>query len=311
MTVAVTGAGGLIGSALRQSLVRDGHTVLRLVRRPAAGEDEIQWDPLGGSVDSERLAGVDAVVHLAGAGVGDHRWSASYKRQIRDSRVLGTRTLARALAGLDPAPRVLVSGSAIGYYGDGGAEGGRAATVDESSPPGEGFLAQVVVAWEAAAAPAADAGIRVVHSRSGLVVSGRGGAWGRLWPLFRLGLGGRLGNGQQYWSFVSLADEVRALRQMIDDDTMSGAYNVTAPNPATNAEVTAEMGRLMHRPTVAHVPSFVLKTVLGEMSQEVLGSLRVLPTRLLASGFTFEHPTLRQALEAALADRRGVEPDAP
>ena len=300
MKVAITGSSGLIGSALRRSLETDGHTVLRLVRRAPTSDGEVQWDPIGGSVDPGPLAGIEAAVHLAGAGIGDRRWSASYKREIRDSRVLGTRTLARALAGLDPLPRVLVSGSAIGYYGDTGAE-----AVDESAPPGDGFLAQVVVAWEASATPAAEAGIRVVHPRNGLVVAGHGGAWGRLWPLFQLGVGGRLGGGHQYWSFVSLRDEVRALRRMIDDETMTGVYNLTAPNPATNAEVTEVMGELVHRPTFAHVPAFVLKTVLGEMSQEVLGSARVLPTRLLDAGFTFEDPTLRQALEAALADRRG------
>lgn len=300
MKVVISGASGLIGSALRRSLEADGHTVLRLVRREPTSADEVQWDPIGGSVDAGALAGVEAAVHLAGAGIGDRRWSASYKREIRDSRVLGTRTLARALAGLDPLPRVLVSGSAIGYYGDTGAE-----AVDEEAPPGDGFLAQVVVAWEASATPAAEAGIRVVHPRNGLVVAGRGGAWGRLWPLFQIGAGGRLGNGHQYWSFVSLRDEVRALRRMIDDETMTGVYNLTAPNPATNAEVTEVMGELLHRPTFAHVPAFVLKTVLGEMSQEVLGSARVLPNRLLEAGFTFEDPTLRQALAAALADRRG------
>lgn len=294
MKVAITGASGLIGTAVRQSLEGDGHEVLRLVRRPPVDAAEVEWDPQGGSVDADALEGTDAVVHLAGAGVGDRRWTASYKREIRDSRVLGTRTLARALVGLDPKPTVLVSGSAIGYYGDTGDE-----PVDESSPSGEEFLAQVVAAWEASAAPAAEAGIRVVHPRTGLVVAGSGGAWGRLWPLFRLGVGGRLGGGNQYWSFVSLRDEVRAIRTMIDDKSMSGAYNVTAPNPATNAEITRAMSELLHRPAFAHVPSFVLKTVLGEMSQEVLGSARVLPTRLIEAGFTFDDPTIADALRTA------------
>lgn len=294
MKVAITGASGLIGSAVRSSLEADGHQVLRLVRRPSTDPTEVEWNPQGGSVDIDQLAGVDAVVHLAGAGVGDRRWTASYKREIRDSRLLGTRTLARALIGLDPKPSVLVSGSAIGYYGDTGAE-----SVDETSPAGTGFLAQVVADWEHAASMASDAGIRVVHPRTGLVVAEKGGAWGRLWPLFRLGAGGRLGSGSQYWSFVSLRDEVRAIRQMIDDTTMTGAYNVTAPNPATNAEITKAMSEVLHRPAFAHVPSFVLKTVLGEMSQEVLGSARVLPTRLTAAGFTFEDPTITDALLAA------------
>jgi uncharacterized protein (TIGR01777 family) len=296
--VAITGASGLIGSAVATSLTSDAHDVLRMVRHEASAPDEVQWDPVGGSVDLEPLAGVDAVVHFAGAGVGDRRWTASYKRKIRDSRVLGTQTLARALARLDPQPRVLVSGSAIGYYGDTGEE-----AVDETSSAGDGFLAKVVVAWESSTAPASEAGIRVVIPRSGLVVAGHGGAWGRLWPLFRMGVGGRLGGGQQYWSFVSLRDEVRAVRRMIDDSTMSGAYNVTAPNPVTNAEMTAAMSEVVHRPAFAHVPSFVLKSVLGEMSSEVLGSLRVLPTRLTEAGFEFLDPTIEDALSTAYADR--------
>lgn len=295
MRVAITGASGLIGTALSASLRADGHEVVRLVRRPARSADEATWDPSAGTVDLAGLAGSDAVVHLAGAGVGDRRWTDSYKRQIRESRVRGTGTIARAVAALDPSPRVLVSGSAIGWYGD---TGDRA--VDESSGPGTGFLSEVVQAWEEAAGPAGESGARVVYPRTGLVVAGKGGAWGRLWPLFRLGVGGRLGPGDQYWSFVSLRDEVAALRRMIDDDSLTGAYNVTAPNPVTNAEITTEMGRLLHRPTVAHVPAFVLRTVLGEMSQEVLGSARVLPTRLTAAGFVFQDPTIDDALRAAL-----------
>jgi uncharacterized protein (TIGR01777 family) len=298
--VAITGASGLIGGAVAESLIEDGHEVVRLVRREATSADEVQWDPLGGTVDLDGLAGIDGVVHLAGAGVGDRRWTPSHKRQIRDSRVLGTQTIARALARLDPKPRVLVSGSAIGYYGDTGDR-----EVDESSPHGEGFFANVVLAWEASAAPASEVGIRVVHPRSGLVVSAHGGAWGRLWPLFRLGVGGRLGDGSQYWSFVSLADEVRAIRRMLDDGSMSGAYNLTAPTPVTNAEMTAAMAKVVHRPAFAHVPSFVLKAVLGELSSEILGSLRVVPTRLLQAGFEFTHPTIESALAYAFAERQG------
>jgi uncharacterized protein (TIGR01777 family) len=294
--VAITGASGLIGSALSASLTGDGHTVTRLVRRPPASPDEVQWDPKGGSVDAGGLAGIDALVHLAGAGVGGRRWTASYKREIRDGRVLGTRTIARTIAGLDPKPTVMVSGSAIGYYGDTGD-----ATVDESSPNGTGFLAGVVRDWENSAGPARDAGIRVVYPRSGLIVAGKGGAWGRMWPLFRLGVGGKLGSGKQYWSFVSLRDEVRAIRRMIDDPSMTGAYNVTAPNAATNAEITKAMGERLHRPTFAAVPSFALRAVLGEMSSEVLGSARVLPTRLLEAGFDFTDPTIGDALDAALS----------
>lgn len=298
MRVAITGASGLIGSALAASLIADGHDVLRLVRRPAAASDEVQWDPIGGTVDLEALAGVDAVAHFAGAGVGDRRWTASYKRQIRNSRVIGTQTLARALTRLDPMPQVLVSGSAMGYYGQTGDT-----AVDESAPAGSGFLANVVVAWEASAAPASSAGIRVVHPRTGLVVAAHGGAWGRLWPLFRLGVGGRLGGGEQYWSFVSLRDEVRAIRRMLEDPAMSGAYNVTAPNPVTNREMTEAMADVVHRPAFAHVPSFAIKAALGEMSSEVLGSLRVLPARLEKAGFEFADPTIEDALAYAFTER--------
>ena len=299
MRTAITGASGLIGSAVAESLTAQGHEVVRLVRREATAADEAEWDPLAGTVDLAALEGVEAVVHLAGAGVGDKRWTASYKRQIRDSRVLGTQTIARAVARLDPQPKVLVSGSAIGFYGDTGDR-----EVDESSPHGDGFLSNVVVAWEASAAPASDAGIRVVHPRTGLVVAPHGGAWGRLWPLFRMGAGGRLGSGSQYWSFVSLRDEVAAIEAMIDDETMSGPYNVTAPHPVTNAEITAAMSEVVHRPAFAHVPSFVLKSVLGEMSSEVLGSLRVVPTRLTQAGFTFTDPTIEDALAYAFSARQ-------
>ena len=299
MRTAITGASGLIGSAVAESLTAQGHEVVRLVRREATAADEAAWDPLAGTVDLAALEGVEAVVHLAGAGVGDRRWTASYKRQIRDSRVLGTQTIARAVARLDPQPKVLVSGSAIGFYGDTGDR-----EVDESSPHGDGFLSNVVVAWEASAAPASDAGIRVVHPRTGLVVAPHGGAWGRLWPLFRMGAGGRLGSGSQYWSFVSLRDEVAAIEAMIDDETMSGPYNVTAPHPVTNAEITAAMSEVVHRPAFAHVPSFVLKSVLGEMSSEVLGSLRVVPTRLTQAGFTFTDPTIEDALAYAFSARQ-------
>jgi len=290
LRVAVTGASGLIGTALVAHLRADGHEVLRLVRRPAGAADEVTWDPVAGTVDLGRLAGVHAVVHLAGAGVGDHRWTAAYRKVILDSRVQGTGTIARAVAELDPAPSVLVSASAIGYYGDTGSR-----AVDETAPRGAGFLAEVVEAWEAAAEPARVAGVRVVHPRSGLVMARSGGAWARLLPLFRLGLGGRLGNGRQYWSYITLEDEVRALTHLLDSE-LAGPVNLTAPEPATNAEITKAMGAAMHRPTLLPVPAIALKTVLGEFSSEVLGSARVRPARLLADGFTFRHPDLVSAV---------------
>ncbi|MGP3988626.1 TIGR01777 family oxidoreductase [Streptomyces sp. 3N207] len=295
MRIAVTGSTGLIGSALTRSLRAEGHDVLRLVRRPAAAADELRWDPAGGTVEVAGLAGCEAVVHLAGAGVGEHRWTESYKRELRDSRVLGTRTLADALAALDTPPHTLIVGTAIGYYGD---TGDRA--VDESAGPGTGFLAELCQDWEAAAKPAQDAGIRTVFGRTGLVVARGGGAWGRLFPLFRAGLGGRLGNGRQYWSHIALHDHLAALRFLLGEQSLSGPVNLTAPQPATNREVTAAMGRVLHRPTLFAVPAPVLRIALGEFAQDVLGSQRVLPRRLLDAGFRFAFPTVTDAIRAAL-----------
>lgn len=226
MRIAVTGASGLIGSALVPHLRAGGHDVIRLVRRPASAPDEVTWDPTTGTVDLDGLAGTEGIVHLAGAGVGDHRWTDDYKREILDSRVDGTHTIVKAMTSLDPLPRVLVSASAIGWYGDTGDR-----IVDETAPAGTGFLADVVRAWEAAADPARTAGIRVVHPRTGLVVAGNGGAWARMFPLFRLGLGGKLGDGRQYWSWISLQDEIRALEFLLERDDLSGPVNLTGPHP--------------------------------------------------------------------------------
>jgi len=297
MRVAVTGASGLIGSALVPHLRAQGHHVDRLVRRQASAPDEISWDPRQGTVDLDRLAGTDAVVHLAGAGVGDHRWTDSYKREILDSRVDGTHTIVRAITALPTPPRVLVSASAIGWYGDTGDR-----MVDETAPAGTGFLADVVRAWEAAADPARSAGIRVTHPRTGLVVSSKGGAWARMFPLFKAGLGGKLGNGQQYWSWISLRDEIRALEFLLEREDISGPVNLTAPLPVTNAEVTSAMGDVLHRPTLLPAPAFALKVALGEFSTEVLGSSRVMPRVLEGAGFTFQDTTISDAIRTALAE---------
>lgn len=291
MKIAITGASGFIGTALVPFLRADGHEVLRLVRRTPTAPDEISWDPRAGTVDLDPLAGVDAVIHLAGVGVGDKRWSDSYKAEILGSRIDGTTTIAHAVATLDPKPAVLISASAVGFYGD---TGDRA--VDESEPKGEGFLADVVEAWESSADEARAAGVRVVHPRTGLVMAPEGGAWARLLPLVRLGVGGRLGNGRQYWSFITLTDELRALSFLLTAD-LSGPVNLTAPTPVTNAEVVKAMGHELHRPTVLAVPAFALKTVLGEFSSEVLGSSRVLPTALLAAGFSYQHPDIDSAVK--------------
>ncbi|GGS75072.1 TIGR01777 family oxidoreductase [Streptomyces griseoviridis] len=293
--IAVAGASGLIGGALVRSLESDGHAVVRLVRRAPRGAGEVRWDPERGRVDTAGLAGCDAVVNLAGAGVGDRRWTAAYKARIRDSRVHGTAALARAVAALDRPPRVFVCGSAIGYYGETGDR-----EIDESAPAGTGFLPEVCVEWEAAAAPAQEAGVRTVFTRTGLVVARGGGAWGKLFPLFRAGLGGRLGDGRQYWSFVALHDEVAAIRHLLERADLSGPFNLTAPQPRTNAEITTAMGRVLRRPTLFAVPAPVLRTVLGEMAGDVLGSARVRPARLLGSGFRFAFPEIDGAIRAAL-----------
>ncbi len=295
MKIAITGASGLIGSALVPHLRAQDHEVLRLVRRPASAPDEVTWDPKAGTVDLAGLEGTDAVVHLAGAGVGDHRWTDDYKRQILDSRVDGTRTIVDAISQLKVKPKVLVSGSAIGWYGETGDR-----RVDETDPAGTGFLADVVRAWEATADPAEQVGIRVVHARTGLVVAKEGGAWARMFPLFKLGLGGKLGSGRQYWSWISLRDEVRALDYLLTNESISGPVNLTAPNPATNAEVTAAMGQVLGRPTLLPAPAFALKAVLGEFSTEVLGSARVMPAVLERTGFVWHDPTIANAIRTAI-----------
>ena len=296
MRIAVTGASGLIGSALTGALAKDGHEIVRLVRRAPGSPSEVRWNPVAGTVDTAGLAGCEAIVHLAGPGVADRRWTEARKRELRDSRVLGTAAIARAAASLDTPPRVLLCGTAIGYYGDTGDS-----WVDEDSPPGDGFLAELCRDWEAAADPAREAGIRTVCARTGLVVSGRGGAWGRLFPLFKAGLGGRLGDGRQFWSFIALHDEIAAMQHILTTDSLSGPVNLTAPEPLTNREVTAAMGRVLHRPTVAAVPAFALRLALGEFAGDVLGSQRVRPKRLLESGFAYAFPEIEQAIGAARA----------
>lgn len=294
MRIGVTGSTGLIGSALVDDLRTDGHEVVPFVRARGQVGNGIAWQP-GADLDPQVLEGLDAIVHLAGAGVADKRWTAEYKRLIRDSRVDGTGTIARAMAQSQDGPRILVSGSAIGYYGDTGDR-----LTDEEGPQGSGFLAEVVGDWEAAAAPAVAAGVRVAFARTGLVVSSRGGAWKRLFPIFKAGLGGRVGSGRQYWPTISLHDEVRALRWLIDHD-ISGPVNLVGPRAVTNAEVTRTMGEVLHRPAVLPVPAIALKVVLGEFAEDIVGSQRIDPAVLRASGFQWDHPDSRSMIEAAAA----------
>lgn len=298
MQVAISGASGLIGTALSQSLRDDGHQVRRLVRGPSDEPGAIRWDPLGDTIDAAGLEGVDAVVHLAGAGIGDRRWSADHKQAIRDSRTKGTALLARTLAGLERPPKVLVSASGVHFY-RGGSD-----VLTETSAAGEGFLADVVQTWEQATKPAEAAGIRTVLSRNGMVFSRRGGALPPLLRLFRLGLGGRLGSGRQWMSWISLADEVGALRFLLDRDDVAGPVNMTSPNPVTNREFTKALGQAVHRPAVLPAPKFALGLLLGrQMTDELLfTSLRVRPAVLEEAGYRFQHPEIRQAFDAALRD---------
>ena len=300
MKIAITGASGLIGRSLTTSLANDGHQVVPVVRRPTSGATEsIEWNPAAGTIEAAKFEGVDAVVHLAGAGIGDKRWSESYKREILESRTKGTALLANTLASLDAPPSVMVSGSAIGFYGDTGNN-----AVDESAPAGNDFLANVCVEWEAATAPAVDSGIRVPFLRTGIVLTADGGALAKMLPLFRFRLGGRMGSGKQWWSWISMADEIGAIRWLIDHD-ISGPVNATAPAPVTNKEFTKALGEAMHRPTLAPVPSFGPKLLLGpELADALLfTSTRVTPGALSASGYAFAHPTIDVALRYVLTSK--------
>jgi len=281
MRVIVSGSSGLIGSALGVQLASTGNEMIRLVRRQPNSAAEIQWDPhaADGGIDDAALAGADAVVHLAGAPIAAGRWTAARKREIRDSRIAGTTALVSVLTAMSSPPSVLLAGSAIGYYGD---TGGR--EVDESSPAGAGFLAELARDWEAAAAPAENAGIRVVHLRTGIVLSCRGGVLGRLLPVFRLGLGARIGPGTQVMSWIMLTDLVRILAFLLDSRDITGPVNLTAPHPATNAEFTAALAAAAGRKARLGIPAAALQLGLGEVASELLSSARVTPRRLLQAG---------------------------
>ncbi|HVF31990.1 MAG TPA: TIGR01777 family oxidoreductase [Acidimicrobiales bacterium] len=297
MRVLVSGSSGLIGSALVTGLRAGGHDVVRLVRRAPSGPDEVRWDPSAGTLDPADLGRLDGIVHLAGEGIGEKRWTPAQKRRIRDSRIDGTRLLAETAAALEPTPSVFVCGSAIGYYGLRGDE-----VLTEASSAGTGFLAELTVDWEAAAAPAEAAGIRTVFVRTGIVIAPKGGAFGRLLPFLKLGLGGRLGTGRQWWSWITLEDEVRLLVHALETESLRGPVNATAPQPATNAEIVKAAGRVLGRPTVLPVPKFALSLVMGaELTEEViLAGQRARPEAAEASGFTFSHPDLDSGMRAML-----------
>ncbi len=297
MDVAISGSSGLIGTALMAALSDAGHRPIRLVRRtPKPGADEIRWMPLDGEIDDQSLNGVDAVVNLAGAGIGDKRWTEAYKKLCFDSRVDGTKLLATTMAELDNRPSVFLSGSAIGYYGPQGDE-----ELTEKSPAGSGFLADLTVAWEEAATPAIDVGIRTAFLRTGIVLSRSGGALSKLLPLFKLGLGGKFGSGAQYMSWVSIDDEVNAILYLLEAD-ISGPVNLTAPEPVTNAQFTEALASVLGRPSFLPVPAFGPKLVLGADRADALlfDSARILPEVLEGSGYDFAHPDVETALRAVL-----------
>ena len=300
MRIAITGASGLIGGALVRALQARGDEVLRLVRREAQGADEVRWDPAAKTVESARLEGLDAVVHLSGENIADGRWTDAKKARLRSSRVDSTRFLSETLASLARKPAVLVSASAVGYYGDRGD-----AWLTEAAPPASDFFGQLSVEWEAAAAHAAHAGIRVVHPRTGVVLSPAGGALAKMLLPFELGVGGKVGSGRQYFSWITLDDAVGALEHVLARGDLVGAVNLDAPEPVTNTELTKTLGRVLGRPTLVPVPALALRIAFGEAADALLASARMRPERLLATGYAFRFPELEGALRHVLGRPRG------
>jgi uncharacterized protein (TIGR01777 family) len=297
MRIAITGSSGLIGRGVCALLANEGHRIRAMVRHSPTREDEIHWDPATETIDSARLSGIEAFVHLAGASVAGGRWTEARKKEIRDSRIAGTRLLCEAIAEMTKRPRVLIAASAIGFYGNRGQE-----TLTEDSPPGKGFLPDLTRAWEAATLPARDSGIRVVNLRIGVVLSSRGGALARLLLPFRLGLGGVLGDGRQMMSWIALEDVVRAIDHAIATEALAGPVNAVAPTAVDNRTFTKILGLVLGRPTLLPVPASLVRLAFGEMGDELLlSSTNVRPSRLLSSGFSFLHPDLESALRAALA----------
>ena len=296
MNVLVSGSSGLIGSALISALANEGHRVIRLTRSGSPGDrGTVRWDPSAGEIDTDRLEGIDAVVHLAGESV-EGRWTSAKKARIRKSRVQGTRLLAETLAGLPVPPRVMVSASATGYYGDRGEE-----LLREESAPGSNFLARTCQEWEAAADPARGVGVRVAHPRFGLVLSAEGGPLATMLPIFKLGGGGKIGSGRQYWPWIAIDDAVGAVLHALTSDSLEGPVNVVAPDPPTNLQYTRTLGRVLNRPTVFALPAPVVRVVLGQLADElILASQRVEPAKLEESGYEFRYPELEGALQHLL-----------
>jgi len=303
MRLIVAGSSGYIGTALVAQLRQDGHEVVRLVRRTPTGPFEVGWNPAADELDRAALTGADVAINLAGVGVGDRRWTAKFKQEIRTSRVDSTVTLSHAVAEATGGPRTLLNASAIGFYGDRGDE-----ELDERSSPGDGFFPDVCRTWEAATQAAEDAGVRVCHLRTGLVVGPAGGLMKKLVPLFKAGLGGTLGNGRQYQSWISLADEVAAIRFLAASGDIAGAVNLTGPTPVRNKEFTQALAAAVHRPAVVPAPGFGLRLVLGEFATNVVESTRVMPRVLTEAGFIFTHTNVSSALQWAVAagDKQGI-----
>jgi uncharacterized protein (TIGR01777 family) len=296
MNILVTGASGLVGSALVPYLRSSGHTVVKLVRVEPKKPDEIYWDPESRNIDSARLTELDAVIHLAGESIAKGRWTPEKKQRILKSRVEGTRFLAESIARMDIPPLAMVCASAVGYYGDRGSE-----ILKEESPPGTGFLPEVCVQWEAAADPARQRGIRVVNTRFGIILSAIGGALAQMLMPFRMGAGGRLGSGEQYFSWIVLDDVLGTIHHVLNTETLNGPVNTVAPNPVTNREFTSVLGRVLRRPTVLMVPTFAARLAFGEMADSLLlASTRVDPTKLIATKYPFMFPDLEGALYHAL-----------
>jgi uncharacterized protein len=295
LDVLVSGSRGLVGSALIPALREEGHRVVRLVRSEDAGDDAVRWDPSSGTIDAAGLEGIDAVVHLAGENIVG-RWTPAKKARIRGSRVRGTRLLAETLAGLTAPPGIMVSASASGYYGDRGNE-----LLREESAPGTNFLAEVCQEWEAAADPAREAGVRVVHPRFGIVLSAEGGALGTTLPIFKLGGGGRIGSGRQYWSWVAMDDVVGVILHALTTESLEGPVNVVVSDPPTNAEYTRTLGRVLNRPTVFPLPAWAARIALGQVADELLlASQRIEPAKLKETGYAFRYPELEEALRHLL-----------